>query len=85
MFWIIVFGAIALGGLAMVICFGVSLWRKSQALLGEVGVLLERADEFVELLDRLEVSPDRETPARYRRETGGDEAEIEDVEMGLSR
>ena len=44
MVWVVVFVVIALGGLAMVICFGISLWRKSQALLDEVGTLLERAD-----------------------------------------
>jgi len=84
MFWVVVFVVIALGGVAMVICFGISLWRKSQALLGEVGVLLERADQFAELLDRLEVSADREAPVRFRRGTDGDEDEIEDAAMGLS-
>jgi hypothetical protein len=55
MTWVIVFGAIALAGLIMVVCFAISLWRKSTALLSEVGVLLERADELAGLLAQIEV------------------------------
>ena len=85
MIWIVVFGVIALGGLAMVICFGISLWRKSQALLVEVGTLLERADELAGLLDQLEVLADGEPVRRYPHPSEENEAEIDDVEMGLSR
>ena len=85
MFWVVVFVVIALGGLAMVICFGISLWRKSQALLAEVGTLLERADELAGLLDQLEVPADSEPVRRFQRLSDEHEAEIDDVEMGLSR
>ena len=84
MFWIIVFGVIALGGLVMVICFGISLWRKSQALLDEVGTLLGRADELAGLLDQLEVLADNEPVRRYQHLSDERGAEIDDVEMGLS-
>lgn len=84
MFWVIVFVVIALGGLAMVICFGISLWRKSQALLDEVGTLLGRADELAELLEQLEVSLDGDSARRFPRTSDEDRAEIDDVEMGLS-
>ena len=84
MFWVVVFGVIALGGLAMVICFGISLWRKSQALLDEVGTLLERADELAGLLEQLEVPLDGDPPRRFPRLSDEDEAEIDDAEMGLS-
>lgn len=84
MFWVVVFVVIALGGLAMVICFGISLWRKSQALLDEVGTLLERADELAGLLDQLEVLSDSDPVPRYPRRTDAREDEIDDVEMGLS-
>ena len=59
--WVWVYVGIGLGGLAMVICFGISLWRKSQALLGEVGVLLERADEVAALLSQIEVPADADS------------------------
>jgi hypothetical protein len=85
MFWVIVFGVIALGGLAMVICFGVSLWRKSQSLLDEVGVLLARADELAGLLDQIEVSVDPAAPARFHHLSDEHEADIEATEIGLSR
>lgn len=53
--WVFLYVAIALGGLVMVVCFGISLWRKSQALLDEVGVLLLRADEVAGLLGQIGV------------------------------
>lgn len=84
MFWVVVFVVIALGGLAMVICFGISLWRKSQALLDEVGTLLERADELAGLLDQLEVLSDSDPVRRYPHRGDAREDEIDDVEMGLS-
>ncbi len=84
MVWFIVFGVIALGGLAMVICFGISLWRKSQALLDEVGTLLERADELAGLLEQLEVPVAGDPPHRFPHPRDADWAEIDDAEMGLS-
>lgn len=72
MLWFVVFGIIALGGLVMVICFGISLWRKTQALLDEVGRLLERADQVLGLMDQIEVpGDDRAT----RSDRGDDTAE----------
>ena len=85
MFWVVVFVVIALGGLAMVICFGISLWRKSQALLDEVGMLLERADELAGLLEQLEAAVgQRPGTLRYAHACSDeDEAEIDDAEMGF--
>ena len=85
MFWVVVFVVIALGGLAMVICFGISLWRKSQALLDEVGTLLGRADELAGLLEQLEVSLDADPPHGFARRSDEGGVEIDDAEMGLSR
>ena len=84
MFWVVVFVVIALGGLAMVICFGISLWRKSQALMDEVGTLLGRADELAGLLEQLEVPLDGDLPRGFPRPRNEDEAEIDDAEMGMS-
>ncbi len=84
MLWFLVFGVIALGGLVMVVCFGVSLWRKSQALLDEVGALLERADQLLGLLDQVEV-PGGPSPPRSNRPGDDDEVEIDVAARGLSR
>ena len=84
MFWVVVFVVIALGGLAMVICFGISLWRKSQALLDEVGTLLERADELAGLLEQLELPSDTDLVRRYVHVSDEDGTELDDAEMGLS-
>jgi hypothetical protein len=85
MFWVVVFVVIALGGLAMVICFGISLWRKSQALLDEVGTLLGRADELAGLLEQLEAPLDGDPPRGFPRTSDAAGAEIVDAEMGSSR
>lgn len=85
MSWVIVFIAIALGGLVMVVCFGIWLWRKSRALLDEVGGLMHRADELVGLLSQIEVPLDHDVPPRFPRPSDHDEAEIDDVETDLSR
>jgi hypothetical protein len=83
--WVLVFGLIALGGLVMVICFGISLWRKSQSLLIEVGMLLERADQVVGLLDQIEGPSNSRAPLRFQREHDDGEHENEDAEMGFTR
>lgn len=49
---------IAVAGLIMVVCFAVWLWRKVTALLREVGDLLDRAGQMLELLEDLEPSED---------------------------
>ncbi|HEY5980245.1 MAG TPA: hypothetical protein VIT41_11490 [Microlunatus sp.] len=82
MLWVLVFGAIALAGLAMVICFGIWLWRKSLVLLDEVAILLGRADELVGLLDQIEVPSDAGVPARYPGTSGEEGAEDDDAERG---
>lgn len=84
MLWFVVFGVIALGGLVMVVCFGVSLWRKSQALLEEVGAVLERADQLLGLLDQIEVPGEPGSP-RSDRPGGDEEAEVDVAALGLSR
>lgn len=84
MLWFVVFGAIALGGLVMVVCFGIALWRKSQALLDEVGGLLERADQLFGLLDQIEV-PGGPGAARGDRPEDDPGATIDGAALGLSR
>jgi hypothetical protein len=55
--WVWIYLAIAAAGLAMVGCFAVWLWRKALALLDEAGVLLDRADQLVGLLDQIGQPP----------------------------
>ena len=83
MLWFLVFGAIALGGLVMVVGFGVSLWRKSRALLDEVGGLLERADQLFALLDQVEV-PGGPGAVRGDRPGEGGGARIDAAALDLS-
>ncbi len=83
MLWFVVFGVIALGGLVMVVCFGVSLWRKSRALLDEVGALLERADQVLGLLDQIELPGGTGTP-RSGFAADDAEAERDAAALGLS-
>lgn len=85
MIWVIVFGAIALGGCAMVVCLGISLWRKSHALLDEVGALMGRAEELAALLDRIELPSDHSSQGfpSLRGETGlGRYADDDDLTRG---
>lgn len=84
MIWVIVFGAIALGGLVMVVCFGVSLWRKSQALLDEVGGLLAQADQVLGLLDQVG-APGETGTGRSDRPSAAAGTEIDVATTGLSR
>ncbi|GAA3713284.1 hypothetical protein GCM10022204_35470 [Microlunatus aurantiacus] len=84
MIWVIVFGAIALGGLVMVVCFGVSLWRKSQALLDEVGGLLAQADQVLGLLDQVG-APGETGTGRSDRQSAAAGTEIHVATTDLSR
>lgn len=55
MFWVILFGAIALAGLVMVACYAVWLAHKTSDVLAEVTVLGDRAGQLVDLLAQIEV------------------------------
>ncbi|MFT4166900.1 MAG: hypothetical protein QM650_16810 [Microlunatus sp.] len=57
-----VFVGIAVAGLIMVACFAVWLWRKATALLREVGDLLDRVGQMLDLIEDIEPS-ERSGPA----------------------
>lgn len=78
MVWVIVFVAIALGGLAMLVGYAVWLTRKTRALLAEVEVLLGRALELGDLLAQIEAPPE---PGRARRRHSFDDDESDDVRV----
>lgn len=48
-----IFLAIALGGLVMVVCYGVWLWHKASDLASEVRMVGKRGEEMIELLDQI--------------------------------
>ena len=52
--WILLFGLIALGGLIMVVSYGIWLWHKASDLFSELEMLGERATELADILGRLQ-------------------------------
>jgi hypothetical protein len=57
--WVLIFVAIALGGLVMVSCYAVWLAHKTSDVLSELAVLADRAGQFAELVAEVGVP---ETP-----------------------
>ncbi len=55
MVWVLVFGGIALAGLAMVIGYAVWLAHKAADLFSELEMLGTRAQELAALLERIEL------------------------------
>jgi hypothetical protein len=53
--WVLLFVAIALGGVAVLAYLGLRVWRKTGALLGEVDVLAGRVGELADLLASVDV------------------------------
>lgn len=53
MLWVLLFLAIALGGLIMVISYAVWLWHKATDLFSEMEMLGRRAEELAELLAQI--------------------------------
>lgn len=70
--WVAIFGAIALAGVIMLVCYGIWLWHKVEDLFSELDMLSKRADEMAALLDRVRV-PDFEhaQPEHNRRPSRG--------------
>lgn len=75
--WVGVFAGIAVAGLVMVALFAVWLWRLARLLLDEVGVLLERADTLLGLVDQI----GRPEPPS---DEGRPDSAAEDLRMGAS-
>lgn len=53
MLWVVVFGGIALAGLAMVVAYGVWLVHKTADLASEVRVLSERGGQIADALAQI--------------------------------
>lgn len=54
MIWVLVFSGIALGGLIMVISYGVWLWHKASDLFSELEMVAKRVTELADLLAQIE-------------------------------
>ncbi|HAM45207.1 MAG TPA: hypothetical protein DCM67_09355 [Propionibacteriaceae bacterium] len=52
--WVLLFGAIAVGGLIMVVSYAVWLWHKASDLFSELEMLGERLAELGELLNQIQ-------------------------------
>lgn len=52
--WVLLFGAIAVGGLIMVVSYAVWLWHKASDLFSELEMLGERFGELAELLNQIQ-------------------------------
>ncbi|GAB3760161.1 hypothetical protein [Microlunatus parietis] len=57
--WPWIFIGIAVGGLVMLVCFGVWLAHKASDLFAELRVLAQRAGQGAELLSRIEIPDGR--------------------------
>lgn len=55
MVWVLVFGGIAVAGLAMVVGYAIWLAHKAGDLFSEIEMLGTRAEELAAVLDRLEL------------------------------
>jgi len=53
--WVLLFVAIAVGGLAVLVHVGLRVWRSARGLLEELDVAAGRAGELADLLARIEV------------------------------
>ena len=85
MMWVLIYLAIAVAGLVMVACFAVWLWRKAIALLREVGVLMEQADQLAGLLGQLGAPVDSASCARDSAAASTTTTPSDDLEFDLTR
>lgn len=57
MFWVLLFLGIGLAGLAVLGGLAVRLWRRSRALLDELGRASDRTGELLDLLSQIRLAP----------------------------
>lgn len=72
MWWVLLFLAIALAGLAVLAWVGLRLWRSARGLLDEVGVMADRAGELADLLAQVEVAASPGTVTRTLDDHGSE-------------
>ena len=53
--WVLLFGAIALGGLIVMISYAVWLWHKASDLFSELQMLGKRAEELAALVSQVQL------------------------------
>ena len=57
MIWVLVFGGIAVAGLAMVVSYAVWLFHKASDVMSEVRVLFDLGDQLARLVGQIQVPP----------------------------
>lgn len=67
MIWVLIFLAIALGGVVMVSCYAVWLAHKTSDVLSELAVLADRAGQLAELAGEIGVPETPRYSAGYGR------------------
>ena len=81
--WVLLFAAIAVGGLVMVICYAVWLAHKTSDVYSEVAVLGRQAQELAELAGQVGAPQDPRGRHRDRDLAGpGDRQFRTDVDVG---
>lgn len=65
MMWVAIFVGIVLFAVAQTVVLVWWLWRKGRALVAELGVLAERADELADLVSRVQVPDTAAFPERH--------------------
>lgn len=77
MLWVLLFVGIAVGGLVVLGCIGLRLWRSARGLLEELDVAAGRAAKLVDLLAQVgpvgDQAPDLRTEGRSGPETTSDD------------
>lgn len=57
MFWVLVFGGIALAGVVMVVCYGVWLAHKAADVMSELGMVSGQLGQLGELVAQIQPAP----------------------------
>ena len=70
MFWLLIFGGIALAGVAMLVAYGIWLAHKTADVLSELDMLARRVAELGDLVAQVGTAPaaDRNLPGEQDRD-----------------
>ena len=72
LWWVLLFVAIALGGLAVLVLVALRVWRSARGLLEEVDVMAVRAGELADLLAQIEVAGVADLTTRTATDLGSE-------------
>jgi hypothetical protein len=66
-FWVLIFGAIALAGVGMLVAYGVWLAHKTADVMSELDMLGRRVAELGDLVAQVGLTPAESTPSHRDR------------------